>query len=336
MTTRPGPDDGALPEDFQKTLRGFQESRVLLTAIELDLFTAIGAGSSATVAVAVMGTAPRATEALLNALAALEVLEKRDGTFFNGPLAARFLAAGAPHDSRAALRHIANLWSRWSTLTDCVRAGTAVDYQEMTEAAPEWTDAFIAAMHKNATARAPLVVRAAGVEGVRRVLDLGGGSGAYAIAFAEASPEIRAEVFDLPNVIPIARRHIEAAGLADRVTTRAGDLRVDRYGEGHDLVFVSAICHMNSPEENREMFRKILAALAPAGRVVVQDFVLRPDKTSPKIGALFALNMLVGTRGGSSYSEDEYAGWLAQEGFVEVRRVDLPGPTALMLGRKPG
>lgn len=336
MDTRRGPDDGALPDDFQKTLRGFQESRVLLTAIDLDLFTAIGAGADAGRVAAAMRTDPRATEALLNALVAMELLEKRDGIFFNGPVAARFLVAGAPHDSRAALRHTVNLWTRWSTLTDCVRAGTAVAFEEMTEAAPEWTDAFIAAMHKNAAARAPLVVRAAGVEGVRRVLDLGGGSGAYAIAFAQASPELRAEVFDLPNVIPITRRHIEAAGLADRMTTRPGDLRVDEYGAGHDLVFISAICHMNSPDENLEMLRKVHAALEPAGRIVIQDFILGPDKTSPKIGALFALNMLVGTKGGSSYSEDEYAGWLRSAGFVEVRRVDLPGPTALMIGRKPG
>lgn len=336
MSERPEQGDGTLPEEFQKTIRAFQESRVLLTAIELDLFTAIGAGADTGQAAAAMGTDPRATEALCNALAAMEVLEKRDGRFFNGALAARFLAAGAPHDSRAALRHTVHLWPRWSTLTDCVRAGTAVTYQEMTEAAPEWTDAFIAAMHKNAATRAPLVVRAAGVEGVRRVLDLGGGSGAYAIAFAQASPELRAEVFDLPNVVPIAQRHIEAAGLADRVSTRTGDLRVDGYGEGLDLVFVSAICHMNSPGENLELLRKAHAALEPKGRVVIQDFILRPDKTAPKTGALFALNMLVGTRGGSSYSEDEYSGWLERAGFVEARRVDLPGPTALMIGRKPG
>jgi (2Fe-2S) ferredoxin/predicted O-methyltransferase YrrM len=327
---------GALPDDLQATIRAFQESRVVLTAVELDVFTAVGAGADAASVARAAGTDPRATETLLNALVALELLEKRAGVFFNGPVSARFLVAGAPHDSRAALRHTLHLWSSWSTLTDCVRAGTSVTYRDMSEAAPEWTSAFIAAMHRNASSRAPMVVRAAGVEGVRRVLDLGGGSGAYAIGFAQASPTLRAVVFDLPNVIPITRQHVEAAGLADRVTTAPGDLRVDRYGSGFDLAFVSAICHMNSPDENLEMLGKILDALEPGGRVVIQDFILRPDKTSPRTGALFALNMLVGTRAGSSYGEDEYAAWLAQAGFVDARRVDLPGPTALMVARKPG
>ena len=199
----------------------------------------------------------------------------------------------------------------------------------------EWTEAFIAAMHKNARLRAPLVVQAVGLDGVRRVLDLGGGSGADAIGVAQARPDLTAEVLDLATVVPIAQRHIAAAGLAGRVKTRIGDLNDDAYGTGYDLVFASAICHMNGPDGNRAMFRKAFVALAPSGRLVIQDFVLNPDKTGPRTGALFALNMLVGTRVGSSYSEGEYAGWLREAGFAETRRVNLPGPTDLVVARRP-
>jgi len=134
--------------------------------------------------------------------------------------------------------------------------------------------------------------------------------------------------------VPIAQRHIAAAGVADRVTTRVGDLRDDDYGNGYDLVFISAICHMLGPDENRAMLRKAHAALAPGGRVVIQDFLLNADKAGPKTGALFALNMLVGTRAGSSYSADEYAAWLAGSGFGDVHRVPLPGPTGLVIGTR--
>jgi hypothetical protein len=136
-------------------------------------------------------------------------------------------------------------------------------------------------------------------------------------------------------VVSITQRHIDAAGLTGRVTTRVGDLHDDEYGTGYDLVFISAICHMNSPDENRAMLAKAFAALAPSGRVVIQDFILNPDKTGPKSGALFALNMLVGTRAGSSYSEEEYSAWLAGVGFENARSVHLPGPTDLVIADRP-
>jgi SAM-dependent methyltransferase len=329
-------DAGVLPDDLQQSINGFRESRALLTAIELDIFSALGDdGADATAAAATIGADPRATEMLLNALVALAVVEKRDGVFRNTPVSSRYLVAGAAHDSRAALLHTANLWARWTTLTECVKQGTSVTPGRRRDVEDEWTTAFIAAMHRNATFRAPQVVAAIGLDGVRRVLDVGGGSGAYSIAFALARPGLSADILDVGGVVPIAERHIMAAGVADRVKTRVGDLRDDDYGSGCDLVFISAICHMLSPDENRTMLRKALAALEPGGRVVIQDFILDPDKTGPKTGALFALNMLVGTRAGSSYSEEEYTEWLRDSGFREIRRVRLPGPTDLVIAQRP-
>jgi ubiquinone/menaquinone biosynthesis C-methylase UbiE len=166
------------------------------------------------------------------------------------------------------------------------------------------------------------------------MLDVGGGSGAYAIAFAQANPQLRVEVFDQPAVLAIAQRHIREAGIEDRVSTRVGDLRTDEFGGGYDLVLVSAICHMLSEEENRNLLARTFRALAPGGRVVIQDFLLRADKTGPRAGALFSLNMLVNTRGGASYSEDEYSRWLREAGFAEVRRVPLPGPAGVLIGAR--
>ncbi len=325
---------GALPDELAQTIRAFQESRVMLTAIELDLFTAVGQDASAEEVATKLATDPRATEMLMNALVATGMLTKQEGTFHNTPLVARYFVKDSPDDARAAMMHTVHLWRRWSTLTDCVRAGTAVAREEMRERGEEWTWAFIAAMHRNAVERALQVVQAVGTEGVERLLDVGGGSGAYSIAFARASEKIHAEVLDLETVIPIAQSHIEKAGLTGRIRTRAGDLRAGKLGEGFNLVFVSAICHMLSPEENRDLLQRCHAALAPSGRVVIQDFILEADKTAPKSAALFALNMLVGTRAGTSYSEEEYAAWLRETGFQDVRRIRLPGPSGLMLGRR--
>jgi predicted O-methyltransferase YrrM len=326
---------GVLPDGLSGLLRGFQPSRAVLTAVELDLFSAVAEGASAGQVAARRQTDPRATEALLNALVALGLLEKREERFRNGDQAGTFLCAGSPHDSRAALMHTVHLWPRWSTLTEAVRKGTAVAFEEMAGRGEEWTEAFIAAMHKNAAARAPVVVSALDLDGVGRVLDLGGGSGAYALAFARARPGLEVTVFDLPTVTPLTRRYVAEGGMEGRVLTVDGDLRTDAYGTGYDLVFVSAICHMNGPDENRAMLRRIHQALAPGGRVVIQDFILDEDKTSPTVAALFALNMLVGTREGSAYSHVEYSAWLVETGFVDVHRVPLPGPTDLMVALRP-
>ena len=325
---------GALPDDLQERIRAFQPSRVILTALELDVFTAIGDGAPAGEIAARIKTNPRATEMLLHALASLKLVAKRDGVFRNTPVAARHFTAGSPQNARPGLMHIANLWKTWSTLTECVRTGTSVTRQEQAERSVDSTEAFIAAMHRNATERSVFLVATVGAHSVRRMLDVGGGSGAYSIAFAAANPELQAYILDLAPVVQIAQRHIEQAGLAGRVHTRVGDLRADHLGEGYDLVLVSAICHMLDEEENAHLIRRAFGALAPGGRLVIQDFILDPDKCGPEFAALFSLNMLVGTRAGASFSEPEYTAWMRDAGFSAIRRVRMPGPAGLMIGAR--
>ena len=329
---------GVLPDELMGMIRGYQESRILLTAIELDVFTAVerrAGQATATGVAAELQTDARATGKLLNALVALGLLTKQANAFANAPAARRFFVAGTPDDARMALRHNLSLWATWSTLTQCVREGHVVRNREMQDRDDDWTTPFIAAMHRNAALRAPLMVQAVGAEGICHLLDVGGGSDAYSIAFARANPALRAEVFDLATVVPLATKHIAEAGLGDRVGTRVGDLRKDALGSGYDLVLLSAICHMLDPNENRDLMRRAFQALVPGGRIVIQDHIMNADKTSPRAGALFAINMLVGTAGGSTYSEDEYAQWLREAGFAQVRRLPLPGPNDLVIAQRP-
>lgn len=326
---------GAVPDELMGMLRGYQESRILLTAIELDVFTAVGAGAGAATVAKRCGTDGRATELLLNALVALEVVRLAGESYENSPVAARFLVAGAPDDARHALRHNLSLWATWSSLTEAVRRGHVTLHAEMRERDDDWTVPFIAAMHRGAAARAPQVVEAVDAGSVTRMLDVGGGSGAYAIAFAQANPKVTAEVLDLPTVLPITQTHIDEAGLTQRVTTRSGDLRSDDFGSGYDLVLLSSICHMLGAEGNRDLLKRAAKALAPGGRVVIQDFILEPDRTRPRQAVLFAINMLVGTEAGSTYTAEEYAAWLGAAGLGAVRRVRLGGPADLMVGVRP-
>jgi predicted O-methyltransferase YrrM len=320
-----------LPDDVNEMIRGFMPSRVILTALELDVFTAVGDGGTVKQIAGKIQGAVRATEMLLNALASLNLLEKREGVYRNTPVAARFFVDGTADSARTAQLHTVNMWKRWSSLTEAVRAGSAV----APKADNGWVKSFIAAMDHNARGRTRAVVQAVEVNGAKQMLDLGGGSGAYSIAFANAAPGLHSEIIDLPEVLPLAQDYVHQAGLDDRISTRAGDmLSVPLEAGKYDLVLLAAICHMFSPEENQRLFERAYAALAPKGRLVVSDFVLEADKTAPRFAALFALNMLVGTRAGSSYSEPEYDAWLKQAGFAQTKRIRMPGPANLMIGTK--
>jgi predicted O-methyltransferase YrrM len=220
--------------------------------------------------------------------------------------------------------HSVNLWKTWTSLTDAVRAGTSVLQPGVESTDDRWTGAFIAAMHRNGSMMARAAVSQLDLSRARTMLDIGGGSGAYSIVFLEANPRLNSVIFDLPHVVPLAERYVQQAGLASRISTFAGDLRThdfDSLGQ-FDVVLLSNICHMLDEAENRDLLRRCFPATSPGGQLIVRDFVINEDRSSPKQAALFALNMLVGTRGGSTYSESEYSSWLREAGYETIQRPD--------------
>ncbi len=328
-------NDSISPTRINEIIYSFRESRILLTAFELGVFTAIGdeCRSSAEVA-GDIGCDERATDRLMNALCALDFLQKESGRFTNTPSARHYLVEGTP-DYLAGIMHSVNMWDSWSTLTRAVRQGGAISRPHVNERGEEWLSAFIAAMHTRATGTADEIVASLDLSGVDSVLDVGGGSGAYSMAFVRATDNITATVFDLPNVIPITRTFIEAEGLSERIETVIGDYSTDSLGSGFDLIFLSAIVHSNSPESNRELVRKCADALNPGGQVIVQDFIMEEERTSPPHGAIFALNMLVGTETGDTYTESEIGEWMEEAGLTDIVRQDTDFRSTRIIGRKP-
>jgi predicted O-methyltransferase YrrM len=309
--------------------RAFQESRIFLTAYEMDVFTVLGdeAKSSREVSEAINAD-HRGTDRLLNALCALKVLQKSGDTYRNSSDAARYLVKGKS-GYQSGLMHTVHLWNSWNTLTDAVRNGGLVRQKPVEGRDDEWFVAFIAAMHGRAAKEAPILVSRLNLNGVSRVLDVGGGSGIFAMAFVRASESIRATVFDLPNVVSLTRGYIEKEGLGHRIDTVAGDYNSDELPPGYDLVFLSAIIHSNSPKQNQALFTKISDALNPGGKIVVSDFIMNDDRTSPLFGAIFALNMMVNTPGGDTYTESEVKSWMKAAGMSFVERND-----GIMIGKK--
>jgi 2-polyprenyl-3-methyl-5-hydroxy-6-metoxy-1,4-benzoquinol methylase len=323
------------PIKIREIAYGFQSSRIFLTAYELGVFTALGDKAMTSAAVAkTLKTNPRATDRLMNALCTMDLLVKKGGKFSNTPAAAQLLVQGKP-EYMAGFMHTSSLWNTWSTLTEAVRNGTTVAMRPHTnDRGTAWLSAFIAAMHDRAKTQAPAIVSLVDLSDVKRVLDVGGGSGAFSMAFARAGKNITATIFDLPNVLPLAKKYVKQAKLQAKIDFRAGDYLKDGIGSGYDIVFLSAIIHSNSEPENRTLFKKCAKALNPNGQLVIVDFIMDEERLRPPHGAFFSLNMLVGTRSGDTYTESEVRSWLNAAGLKKIKRLDTPFGTSMVIGVK--
>jgi SAM-dependent methyltransferase len=295
----------------------------------MGVFTVLGDEEKSSRAIsAAIDADHRGTDRLLNALCALHILKKAGDKYKNSPDAARYLVKGKA-GYQAGLMHTVHLWQAWDTLTDAVRNGGLVRQRPVEGRDDAWFAGFIAAMHGRAAKEAPELVGRLDLSGVSRVLDVGGGSGVFSMAFVRARESIRATVFDLPNVVALTRGYIEKEGLGHRIDTVAGDYNEDELPSGYDLTFLSAIIHSNSPEQNQALFAKISRSLNPGGKLVVSDFIMNDDRTSPAFGAIFALNMLVNTPGGDTYTESEVKSWMSAAGLSFVERNE-----GVMIGKK--
>jgi predicted O-methyltransferase YrrM len=322
------------PQDIRELAIGFRHTRILLTALELDVFTVLGDREKSSRQVAEeAGTDPRGTDRLLNALVTLGFLIKENDRFINTPAARRYLNQRSP-DFMRGLLHTANQWRTWTTLTEAVRAGGQVLAPAGDRETTDRTRAFIGAMHARARDQAGMLSKHLDLSGVRRILDVGGGSGVYTMAMVRGNPERTAVIFDLPRVIPLTRQYIQEEGLAAQVSTVEGNYLNDDLGSGFDLVFMSAIIHINSPQENRQLIQKGANALNPGGRLVILDFIVDHDRTGPEQAVIFALNMLVGTPGGDTYTEAEIRAWMEAAGLSEIIRKDPAPDLNLLLGKK--
>lgn len=306
-----------MPSEFKDMLKiremvfAFQKSRVFLTAIELDVFTHLEHKASTSPELAqAIDTDPRATDRLLNALVTLEFIEKENQLFRNAPIASRYLVKDKP-EYLSGLMHSAHLWHSWSTLTDVVRCGHKV-YQEgdLNNRDPQWLRAFIGAMHDRGKWQAPMIAKTLDLKDVKRILDVGGGSGIFAMAMLKLQEQATAVVFDLPAVCPIAQEYIDANAYTNRISIKSGDYLKDDLGQAYDLILLSAIIHINSYEDNQKLVAKAAKSLNSGGQLVILDWLMEDSRTAPAGGALFALNMLTGTECGDTYTEAEIKSWM--------------------------
>jgi len=323
-------------EKLDRMTAAYRESQLVFTALSLGVFERL-AGRPATAAEVAreLELEPRATGILCDALAALELLEKEGDRYSLTVVAAEVLVEGSPTSKAQRYLLGARQYDRWGRLADIVRQGRqeALAGREGEAEAPH---AFAAAMADVGRASVAALLDVVDLSAVRRLLDLAGGPGVYAIAIAEAHPGVEAVVFDRPETVEVARRNIEASGVESRVRTLAGDAFTDDLGGPYDFVLVSNFLHMFAVDDIRRLLARCAALLAPGGRLCIKEFVLDEDRTSPHGVALFAVNMLISTDEGCCFTECEVGGWLQEVGLELEDRVDLTPHSALLLARRRG
>jgi SAM-dependent methyltransferase len=295
----------------------FWRSRVILTGAELDVFTRLdGAPATASALAAAMGSDARATERLLDALTGIGLLKKQEGVFTLSDRG-RYLSSRHPETVLPMILHDNDLWRSWSRLTEVVLTGRPATDGEGKRGGAD-RRAFIGAMHAIGRPLSQQIARDFDARRFSRLLDIGGGSGTYTIAFLRQNPQMTAVLFDLAPVIPMAEERLAAEGVADRVTLATGDFYRDELPSGCDLALLSAIIHQNSRDQNLDLYRKVFRALSPGGSILIRDHVMDESRTSPPQGALFAINMLLLTTGGDTYTFGEIKEGLERAGFTRV------------------
>jgi hypothetical protein len=255
---------------------------------------------------------------LLDALAAIGLLAKRERQYHLPRELSAWLTHDSPHSWLSIIRNHGPALRSWAQLAKVVKTGRQAEYVEGICGEEGELAAFIGGMDEVSRPLLERVVSALRPIRFRTLLDVGGASGSYTIAFLRECPRGKAILFDLPEVIPMARERLRQAGLLDRVQLVEGDFGRDELPGGADFIWISAITHMNNAQQNRDLYAKCFRAMADDGRLVIRDILMDPSHVQPAEGALFAINMLAQTPGGSTYSLDEYEADLRAAGFGEV------------------
>jgi len=297
---------------------GFMPACVVGAAAELDLFGALDRRPASAQTVADRLEADRrATTILLDAIVALGLIEKDRNLYSISAEIQSLLTQDSPRTILPGILHRLNVLRSWSQLAWVTKAGIPCPRQASIRGPAADRAAFVAAMHTYSRPAVDQLVARLGPPKLRHLLDVGGASGTWALAFLRAVPGARATVFDLPDAIAQARQRIAGSEFADRIDLVAGDFYRGDLPAGADFAWLGAVVHQHSRAHNRELFAKVHAALKPGGTVAIRDIVMEPCRTQPAAGALFAINMLVNTDSGDTFTFDELAEDLQSAGFSD-------------------
>jgi hypothetical protein len=319
---------------------GFAPALIIDTAIKYYIFDALDHGPKTLKEIqSATGASQRGLRAILNALVALQLLEKDPrGLFSLTPESAAFLLRSQPNYQGGLFRHVSDrLIPNWLQLSDVLGSGLpvaaanpekeAVYYQEFVEDLFGFNYAAAQALAE--------ILEISKMSELISVLDLAAGSGVWGIALAQRSYMVRVQAVDFPAILPITQKVAKRCGVENQFTYTEGDLAMADFGSGHNIALLGHILHSQGMAESRALIHKTYAALAPGATIVIADWLTNADRTAPLFPLLFAINMLVHTKDGDTFSFEEIRSWLEESGFADVRLVNVPAASPLVLATKP-
>jgi hypothetical protein len=315
------------PGTLLQTSGSYWHTCTLHAGVKLDLFSILTRDPKTAAQTAdELKADVRGVTMLLDALAAMRLLDKRGENYHATDAAALYLNRESDRYIGHMVMHHHHLVASWSQLDEAVKSGKPVrsgagDHDDRRR------EAFLLGMYNLASQQAPQIVQRVNLAGRRRLLDLGGGPGTYAIHFCHHNPQLEAVVFDRPTTRPFAEKIIDRHGLSERIRFMAGDFTQDALTGRYDVVWLSHILHAEGPDGCRQLVAKAAAVMERGAMMIIHDFILADTMDEPLFPALFALNMLLGTDSGQSYAQSQIRQMMEQAGLSQIERLDYQGPT---------
>jgi len=306
-------------DGLRDAIMAYRLPRVLIAALELNLFTAIGTDAWTIPDLARdVKVSERGLAILCRNLAMAGVLKKKGETYTNSRLGATVLNAHHPAYRGDYLHLITSHWADWGRLLESVKSGLPLNHDKPDE--PDYRRRFTWAMHHRTLETAPKIAAQINLRGARTLLDLGGGPGTYAMAFLAKNPTLLATVCDRPVALDVAKEIASTHKAGARLSYLPLDVMTEDIPGTYDVIWYSNVLHIYSPKDNQALFRRALASLNPGGRLLIQDAFLDDRKgLFPEEASLFAVSMLLFTERGNTYSAAETRVWLTDAGFERIK-----------------
>ncbi|WP_447971579.1 methyltransferase [Nitrospira sp. M1] len=313
-------------EDFRDAFFGFRLPRIMLTALDLELFSVMGEKLWTVKSLAkTLQVSERGLDILCRNLASAGLLQKRHTRYQCGNVAQRFLNRHSPQYRGAYLELMRQQWDDWTHVTQSVKTGQAIVEKEPESI--EYRRVFSWAMHERSLDSARQVARQLKLTQAKSLLDVGGGPGTYALEFLAKNPKLSATLLDRPGALEVAKEIAAPLRHGKRLAYHSGDFLKDPIPGTYDIIWLSNVIHIYSASINTRLFRRLRSHLNPGGRLYIQDtFLLDNHGLRPAETNLFAVTMLLFTESGNTYRAVDIQAWLKKSGYVR------PGMTALQKG----
>jgi ubiquinone/menaquinone biosynthesis C-methylase UbiE len=335
-SSQSGPNPGLI----HQLALAYRSSAVFFTASDLGVFTHIADGVNTSGAIAERcGVAHEPLRMLLETCADLGLLMRDGDAFRNSPTTEHFLVKGRGAYLGDSLKYARDLYPAWGKLTELVKTGRpTMPPDTILGDDKAKTRAFVMAMHERAKGIGSVLPHNVNLAGRKRLIDIGGGPGTYAVELCRQTPGLTATVLDRPGVLEVSRELVEAAGFSDRVTLLPGDYLQTPFGTGFDAALLSGMMHRETADNVNLLLRKTFDALDPGGIVMISDVFFDDDrKNTPPFTTSFALNMMLTSDHGSAHAKTEMARWMEANGFrgITMNEMPRPNPHTLIQGAKP-